>query len=85
MQNLPELQLVKIWDEFDVVWIRARPGGLPHVLVPHSPARSALPGPFPAPRPVPVLNSVDIHVLQVIKPLHNDYVWLFIPTIVIRF
>ena len=42
-------------------------------------ARSALPGQFP------VLNSVDKHVLQVIKPLHNDSVWLFIPAIVITF
>lgn len=79
MQNLPELQLVKTLGEFDVTWIRARPGGLPHVLVPRSPARSPLPGQFP------VLNSVDKPVLQVIKPLHNDFVWLFIPTIVIRF
>ena len=53
--------------------IAARPGG----VTPR--ARSALPGQFL------VLNSVDKHVLQVIKPLHNDSVWLFIPTIVITF
>ena len=53
MQNLPTLQLVKIWGEFDVTWIRARLGG----VTPR--ARSPLLGPFPVPRfePCRLINT----------------------------